>query len=201
MAGFTLNEALDILKPLAFLALEMVIYSVLIFNYYRFLSRRDIVKFDLDRYKDTGDRAITGFLNILATIVVYPVVLFIWFSLLAIVMGFLAKNQTTDSLLLISMALVSTVRVTAYYSEDLSRDLAKMLPFTLLGIFIVDESYFNFQISLTLIKGITTDWPTLVYYFVFIFALELVLRLFWIIKKVPGKKLLNPEKEQVSNNQ
>jgi hypothetical protein len=188
MTGFSLTEALNVVKPLAFLLLEMVVYAILIFNYYRFLARRDIVRFDVERYKNAGDRAITGFLHLLKTIVVYPIILFIWFALLAAVLSLLAKNQSTDSLLLISMALISTVRVTAYYSEDLSRDLAKMLPFTLLGIFVVDQSYFDFQISFTLIKGITTDWYPLVYYFVFIFILELLLRIFWVIKKIPGKK-------------
>jgi hypothetical protein len=188
MTAFSLNDALDVIKPLAFLVLEMVVYAVLIFNYYRFLARRDIVKFDVDRYKDTGDRAITGFLHVLKTIVVYPIILFVWFALLAAVMSFLAKNQTTDTILLVSMALISTVRVTAYYSEDLSKDLAKMLPFTLLGIFIVDQAYLDFQISLTLIKGIPADWYQLVYYFAFIFVLELLLRIFWVVRKVPKKK-------------
>jgi hypothetical protein len=188
MEGITWNEAFKLLKPLAFLVLEMAVYAVLIFNYYRFLARRDVVKLDFGKYKETGDRAITGFLHLLKVMAVYPPILFIWFALLAVVISFLGKNQSTDGILLISMALISTVRVTAYYSEDLSKDLAKMLPFTLLGIFLVDQSYFDFQISWKLIKGIPANWHPLVYYFLFIFALELLLRLFWITKKVTDKK-------------
>jgi hypothetical protein len=195
MVGFSWNEAISLIKPLAILALEMVIYSVLIFNYYRFLAKRDIVKFDLDKYKETGDRAITGFLNFIQTMAVYPVILFIWFVFLAAVLGFLGKNETAENILLLSMALISTVRITAYYNEDLSKDLAKMLPFTLLGIFIVDQQYFNFQVSWTLIKSLPENWHLLIYYFVFIFIMELVLRIFWIIKKVPQKKQKDVETE------
>jgi branched-subunit amino acid transport protein AzlD len=37
------------------------------------------------------------------------------------------------------------IRITAYYTEDLSKDVAKMLPFAILGIFLVDSSYFSIE--------------------------------------------------------
>jgi len=92
-------------------------------------------------------------------------------------LGFLGKNQTTESILLVSIALVSAVRVAAYYNELLSRDLAKMLPFALLGIYLVDQSYFEFEVSLELMKSIPEYWILLVYYFAFIIVLEFVLRI------------------------
>jgi hypothetical protein len=188
MTAFSVSEGLTVLKSLAILVAAMVVYSVLIFNYYRFLARRDIVTFNVERYKDTGDKAITGFLNFLLTAVLYPFILCIWFVLLALILGFLGKNQSSETILLASIALISAVRVTAYYSEDLSRDLAKMLPFTLLGIFIVDQTYFNVQSSLDLIKSLPDNWHLMVYYFAFIFAIELVLRTYWIIRVVAKKK-------------
>jgi len=30
-----------------------------------------------------------------------------------------------------------------YYNTDLSKDLARMLPFTLAGVYIIDQSYFE----------------------------------------------------------
>jgi hypothetical protein len=177
MLGFSLNQAFDVLKPLAFMVLGMAVYAILIFNYYRFLARRDIFKLNLKRYKDAGDQGTRGFLHFILTIVIYPIVLCIWFTILAIVVGFVGKNQSSESIIFISLALVGTVRIAAYYKEDLSRDLAKMLPFVLLGIFIVDQPYFDYQASLTSIKGIAKEWHSMVYYFIFIFALEFLLKL------------------------
>ncbi len=188
MEGFSVNEALSILKSLGFLVVAMVIYSVLIFHFYRFLARRDIFSFNIDRYKETGDRMITGFLNFLQTVILSPIMLLVWFAVLATILGLLGKNQTSNTILLISVALISTVRVAAYYNEDLSKDLAKMLPFALLGIYIVDQSYFNFQVSLSLFQDIPNQLHNLVYYLIFIFALEILLRIVCIIAKVPQRK-------------
>lgn len=45
---FSASQAVDVLKPLAVLVVEIFIYSVFIFTFYRFLARRDIVKANLN---------------------------------------------------------------------------------------------------------------------------------------------------------
>jgi hypothetical protein len=104
-------------------------------------------------------------------------------------LGFLGRDQAIESILTSSIALVSGIRVAAYYNEDLSRDLAKMLPFALLAIFLINRSYFEFEISLELLKSIPEYWTLLVYYFVFIVALEFVLRiLHYVVSLLRGKQ-------------
>jgi len=121
----------------------------------------------------------------------FPFIVFFWFAILAIFLGFLGKNQTIESILMVSMALVSAVRVAAYYNEGLSRDLAKMLPFALLGIYLVDQSYFEFEVSLELLKSIPEYWTLLIYYFIFILVLEFLLRaLRYIVLPIIGKPKL-----------
>jgi len=171
------SEAYDVLRSLGILVVEIAIYSIFIFNFYRFLACRDIIKVDFSRYSNVGLRFTRGIGYLLQNIFLFPLIVFFWFAILAIFLGFLGKNQTTESILLVSIALVSAVRVAAYYNEDLSRDLAKMMPFALLGIYIVDQSYFEFEVSLELLKSIPEYWTILVYYFVFIIVLEFVLRI------------------------
>ena len=116
-----------------------------------------------------------------------------WFAILAVFLGFLGKNQTTESILLVSVALVSAVRVAAYNNEDLSKDLAKMLPFALLGIYLVDQSYFELSVSFDLLTRIPENWILLIYYFAFIIILELVLRILLnIISLIRKKKEPSP---------
>ena len=80
------------------------------------------------------------------------------------------------------MAIVGAIRVTAYYAADLSKDLAKMLPFTLLGIYLVDTSYLSFNQTLTMIWDIPSYFNILLYYFIFLVLLEVVLRILYTIR-------------------
>jgi len=57
---------------------------------------------------------------------------FFWFMVLSLLMIMISKVPDLGQIFQISIALVSVIRITAYYNEDLSRDLAKMLPFALL---------------------------------------------------------------------
>jgi len=158
MPVFNISEAYNVLGSLGILLLEIVIYSIFIFKFYRFLASRDIIKVNYSRYSNVGLRFIRWIGYLLQNIFLFPVIVFFWFAILAMFLGFLGKHQTTESILLVSIALVSAVRVAAYYSEELSRDLAKMLPFALLGIYLVDQSYFEFAVSLELLKSIPEYW-------------------------------------------
>jgi len=192
MPELNLTEAYNILKPLGILVVEIAIYSILVFKFYRFLASRDIIKVDFKRYKNVGLRFIRWIGYLLQSVFLLPIIVFFWFAVLAIFLGFLGKNQTTESILLVSIALVSAVRVAAYYNEDLSRDLAKMLPFALLGIYLVDQSYFEFSVSLDLLTRVPEHWVLLVYYFAFLIILEFVLRILHNIISPMRKKPKTP---------
>ena len=57
----------------------------------------------------------------------------------------LSKFSSPNHILVVSVSLVAAIRVTSYYNEQLSQDLAKMIPFALLGIFLVDATFFSVQ--------------------------------------------------------
>ena len=75
-------------------------------------------------------------------LVLFPIVAFAWFIILTVLLTFLAKTRSLDLILLVSMSVLAAIGVTAYDNEDLSRGLSKMLPFALLGVFLIDISYF-----------------------------------------------------------
>ena len=91
--------------------------------------------------------------------------------MLALILVFLSEGGELPDLLLIAMATVNAIRVSAYYNEDLSRDLAKILPFAVLGIFIINTSYFNIDSSLALLREINAHRESIVYYLLFLMAL------------------------------
>ena len=80
-------------------------------------------------------------------------------------------------MLLLALVTISSIRVTAYYNEDLSRDLAKILPFAVLAIFLIDTSFFAISESLDLLKETPDHTENILYYLLFLIAMEFVLRL------------------------
>ena len=180
-AGFSVNDGISLLMPLAAFAVGMAFYAIFIFRFYRFLARRDIFGLDLTRYEEARLKLVRSVLHlgfyVLKYLILFPFVAFFWFAVLTVLLLFLAKNQPVETILLVSIAVVSAIRVTAYYDEDLSRDLAKILPFALLGVFLVDLSYFSLPTTIENLQYTVTQWRLWAYYLAFAIALEFVLRI------------------------
>jgi len=113
MSEFSLSEAYSVLKSVGILVAEIAIYSIFIFKFYRFLACRDIIKVDFSRYSNVGFRLTRWIGYLLQNIFLFPVIVFFWFAILALLLGFLGKHQTTDDILLVSISLVSAIRVAA----------------------------------------------------------------------------------------
>ena len=110
-------------------------------------------------------------------LILFPVFAFFWFAVLTIILAFLSKEQVFTDVLLVAMATVGAIRITSYYSEDLSRDLAKILPFAVLAIFLIDVSFFEISGSLDILKQANDHRETILYYLLFLIAVEFALRL------------------------
>ena len=176
-----LNEALELLQPALTFAVGVAIYAVVIFNLYRFMSKRDIFNLDFSRFEKRSHpvfrKTVHLVLYIAKYLLIFPLFAFFWFGVLVVMVAFLSRTKEVEDLLLIAMAVLTSVRVTSYYTEDLSRDIAKMLPFALLGIFLIDLRYFNVESSTALLNRVGAEWTSIFYYWTFIVLLELTLRI------------------------
>ena len=180
LADVSLTEYLELITPLLVYMAGMTLYAVFVFSFYRYLGRRDLVRLRhvdyLKGFVGVLEKAGHVVFNFVENVILTPILVFFWFVFMASVLLLLSKNYTAESVMLISASVVGTVRSTAYYAEALSQDIAKMIPFALLGIFIVDINYFDWGASLEVAQQLPAFWGTLAYYFVFIVALELLLR-------------------------
>ena len=157
----------------------MVLYAILVWNFYRKLAKKDIFDLDFKRHHSFK----VGFLKKIADffefifkyIVIFPFVTFIFFAMLSILLLFLSKSQTVQQVLLTSMSIVAASRVSSYYSEDLAKDLAKMIPFALLGVFLVDPSFFSLDQVLANLKILPTLWVLILQYIIFTVIMEFIL--------------------------
>jgi len=184
--SLSLEEAVRATKPLLIFVIGMVVYSVFIFKFYKFIATRDIFKLNLaeysrSRWEDVKEVVVFLF-YILEHIIIFPLLTFIWFLFFSSLLIFLSEKQSVSTLFLFSMAVVATTRISAYYSEELAREIAKTLPLTLLGIFLVTGlSYFSPESAVSAIKSIPLMWKTIVYYLLFIVSLEIILRIILFI--------------------
>ena len=178
--GLDITEAYDLLEPIVIYILGMSLYALFIFNFYKFVSSKDIFNLDVSKYEKSKFHAARVFLHIVLYagkyLFIFPVVAFFWFSAFTILLSFLAPNQPFSDILLVAMAVVGTIRISAYIAEELSRDLAKILPFAVLGIFIIKVSFFEVSDSLEVLKQAEENREAILYYLGFSIALEFALR-------------------------
>lgn len=184
--SLSLEEAIQAAKPLIVFVIGMVVYSVFIFKFYKFIATRDIFKLNLTEYSRSRweeiKEGVVFLFYILEHIIIFPLLTFIWFIFFSLLLIFMSENHSTNTLFLFSMAIVATTRISAYYNEELAREIAKTLPLTLLGIFLVTGvSYFSPESAMSAIKSIPLMWKTIVYYLLFIVSLEIVLRILLFI--------------------
>lgn len=179
--GLSPHEALDHLLNVGVYIVGIGVYAVFIFHFYRFLASRDMFKLDLSGSEEFRHPLFRGVLRVLMYvakyIVIFPIFAFFWLAVLTLILAILSKDRAFSQVLLVALATVSAIRVAAYYHEDLSRDLSKILPFAVLGIFIIDASYFSLQDSVAVLREANSHRELIFYYFAFLVVLEFVLRL------------------------
>ena len=161
------------------------IYSIFIWKLYRFISRRDILHIDFNQFRKQSvpaiEKLLSGLFYFVKNIVIFPVLVFFWYAIFTFLLIFLTEGVDITKILLISAIIIASIRATAYYKEALARDLAKLLPFTLLGVYIIQSVAFDFGAVLNNISQIPSLIPKISIYYLFILALEIVLRFFEII--------------------
>lgn len=200
--GLDFFQALDLVLNVGVYLGGICLYAVFIFHFYRFLASRDMFSFDLSRNSESGYQPLRGFLHVVLYIfkyiLVFPFFAFFWLAVLTTILAFLSKDRAFQEVLLVALAVVSAIRVSAYYHEDLSRDLAKILPFAILGIFIIDASFFTLEESLGVLQDANNNREAIFYYFVFLVGLEFVLRIVmgYVMLIITGRRrLLTPREE------
>lgn len=169
-----LSGDLSAFMPLFYLIIMIAIYSIVIFHFYRFIARRDCFK--------PSERKHTKLIGFLKYFFLFPFVAVLFFIGFSLMLLFLAKDIDVGVVLSTSFAIILAIRITAYYNEDLSRDVAKMLPFALLGIFLVSPGYFNQDALMDKINSMPDFISLCIQYIFFMIIVEWILRVMLTIR-------------------
>jgi hypothetical protein len=171
--GLSPEKALLTMGPLAMMAMGMIIYAIIVFTFYTSISRRDIFRV-VKSVNEPLEKIGYGF----EYVFLFPMLAFLWFFMMAILLSMMSQTIGIENIFLVSMMSIATIRVTSYYDEHLSREVAKIVPFGLLSVFILDMSHFSVQAPVSVIQQFPAFADTLIYYFFFILVLEFALKMF-----------------------
>ncbi len=183
------------------LIILVFIYAVFVWKFYRFIATKNIFGLDLNKYNKTDNPALTkilaGGFYFLEYLIILPFVVFFGFAIFTIFLIFLTENLEVSALLTISAVVIAVIRVACYYKEELAKDLAKLLPFTLLAISLVNPNFFDFNRILGNIAQLPSFFNQIIIYLAFIVILEIVLRFFDFIFSLFGIEEPNPESQDI----
>lgn len=166
-------------------ALLISLYSIFTWKFYKFLSQKDLISLNLIQYNHFKH----PFLHKLWAVVLYtieyiillPFLIFFWFGVLALLILVLSENLQINQVIIIAAAMVAAIRILSYYEEDLAKDVAKIFPFTILAIFILNPNFFSLERILTNLVRVPEFVKIIFSFLILIIAIELVLRIIDII--------------------
>jgi hypothetical protein len=163
----------------------VVIYAILIWKFYRWISKREILKLSVWIKSRTsspgGSKFLGGIFYLIENLVFLPVIIFLWFLFVTIFLIFLTQGMEVGTVLTLSAIIITAIRMSSYYKEEVARELAKMLPLTLLAVALTQHGTFNFSEIIRNISLIPNYISEIWIYFIFIFVVEFILTLFDLI--------------------
>lgn len=173
------TEVVRVLVPFLGYVAGMVVYSVFIFEFYRYVASRDMFELELVQYARGRERTrnyVRMGLYAVKYLLVFPTVIILWYLVFTFFVALLGGGSV-ESVLVLTMAVVTTTRITAYYNEDLSRDLAKMIPLSILAVLVIDgiEALSAAEI-VTILESLPDFWPIIATYWLLTVLLEFLLR-------------------------
>jgi len=160
-------------------------YSIFVWHFHRFVAQRDVFKWDTEKFERSGTlgRFGHGFAYFVKYLVAYPILVFVWFGVFSVFMFLLGKSLPVENVLLITFALVTSIRIVAYYAEEMSNTLAILIPVTLLIVYVSDPSFFDFGAVGDRAFNVLNFVGDILKYTAFSVFMEWVLRISWSIKQ------------------
>lgn len=185
---YSLPEIYQNIFTVAVYMILIFIYSTFIWKVHKVISRKDIISLNLRKYNSfdhpTLNKFFAGILYFIEYIIILPFLILFWYILFALVLVFFSEIDSIEQILLLSAAVVGSVRLLAYYNHEISAEVAKLLPFTILAITLlshklIDVARFNETLN------VVGDFAIFVLYaLIFIIALEIILRFLDLFKRI-----------------
>jgi len=166
--------------------ITLTIVMLIVWYLYKKIARRDMFRFEQKYYGEGTSGAVRKFFHIIFYIIKYgilfPIFSFFMFVLLFISLSFLSTGLPLINIIYISIVIISVIRLLAYVNEDTAQELAKLLPFALILLFLINPNITK-QYVLPDTREIINSLCSASNYFIFLIGLEFLLRIIYTIVK------------------
>lgn len=210
------NDFLSTLSPmwktfvtLFIFVLLVLIYSIFVWKFYRFIGTRNIFSFNLNQYNKASrsffTKLLAGIFYLIEYVLIIPFIIFFWYVVFTFFMILLAEASIgINTILLISAVAIASIRMATYipkYGENLAKELSKILPFTFLGIAVLNPLIFTNLADRVFSRLIELPlfFSGIINYFLFILILEILLRLIEFVLNILGIEEVIEEKSANSD--
>lgn len=201
----TLPQLIQNFLNLFLFVLLIVVYSIFIWKFYKFIGTKNIFKFDLNKYNKAKHPLLTKIiaagLYLLEYILVIPFIIFFWYAIFTFfLILFVEEAVAISTILFISAVAIAAIRMSSYlpkYGENLAKELAKILPFTFLAVSVLNPNIFTNIIGKLSerFSEISIFFGGVITYLIFIILLEIILRFFEFIFNIFEVEEVEPHKE------
>ena len=178
--------------PTLMAIIAIAVYSGFVFMFYRILAKKDLLTLDLSKYADDFGGKVKKYLRsmlfVVQYIVVVPILIAFWTLVLAVILTLLSDSSDHTRNALIATSVVGAVRILAYWTEDLSRDVAKMLPFAVLGVYLVSSTSVQWSEFRELLESLPELAKSFFSSLVLLAILETLLRIVTTLKRIRSKR-------------
>mgnify|MGYP001603824888 CR=1 FL=1 len=158
--------------------------------YHRQLSRKNL--FDIP--KIDSDRKFVNFINRFVYfskyLIIFPLYSFIWFLIFSFLLVLIAKARPIGEIMFFGIVIVSVTRIAAYVSPKLAEDMAKLLPWALIIVFLTDPTSITIESIQISFNNFVQEIPNVAKYLIFIAFVEWSLRI--------GNWMIGSDKEKDS---
>jgi len=178
--------------PTLMAIIAIAVYSGFVFMFYRILAKKDLLTLDLSKYADDFGGKVKKYLRsvlfVIQYIVVVPILIAFWTLVLAVILTLLSDSSDHARNALIATSVVGAVRILAYWTEELSRDVAKMLPFAVLGVYLVSSTSVQWSEFRELLESLPELAKSFFSSLVLLAILETLLRIVTTLKRIRSKR-------------
>jgi hypothetical protein len=181
----SLPEEIRMFVTIFFLSILISVYAIFIWKFSKFTAKKDIIELNLRKYNKAEHPVISFLFGVILYFIEYililPFLIIFWYVVFSIFLFVLAESMSTGQVLLMSMVVISSIRMLAYYKEEVSKEVAKLVPLTLLGVGITKANFFDLSVLTSQISEIPSFLYQIIFYFLLVFVLEILLRFFDLI--------------------
>jgi len=164
------------------------LYSVFIWRVYHEISKKDILSLDLRQYNSVEHpilkKLLAGLLYFIEYILIVPFLILFWYVLFAVMLLIFSEGLEIQQILLLSAAVVGAIRLLAYYKHDISSEVAKLIPFAILAISILNPRFLDLTRFVASIRQIPDLFYSAGYILVLIICLEIILRFLDLFRRI-----------------